>query len=135
MEARIQHSAASRRAGSTIAASANHFLAIRTGHGDFPWYHRKFKHGSAELKCSCGAAKTPEHIAMCRKVLGCFDRWPWPGERSRVRPESRDDRMRYLHELTESPAASKEYLEVTKYLTNLLEGLDLRIGFFSTLKA
>jgi len=97
----------------------HHFLAIRTGHGDFSWYHRKFKHGSAVLKCSCGAAKTPEHIVMCRKVLGCFDRWPWPGERPRVRPESREEKMRYLHELMESPEAFKEYLEVTKYLSEI----------------
>jgi hypothetical protein len=66
-----------------------------------------------------GAAKTPEHIVMCRKVLGCFDRWPWPGERPRVRPESRDEKMRYLHELMENPAAFKEYLEVTKYLSEI----------------
>jgi len=53
------------------------------------------------------------------KVLGCFDRWPWPGEHPRVRPESRDEKMRYLHELMESPAAFKEYLEVTKYLSKI----------------
>jgi len=85
----------------------HHFLAIRTGHG-FAWYHQKFKHESAELKCSCGAAKTPEHIVMCRKALDCFDRWYLPGECPRVRQVSRNVKMRYLLEIMESPAAFKE---------------------------
>src|SRR6202165_3316114 len=41
----------------------HHFLAIRTGHGDFSWYHRKFKHGSSELKCSCGAANEDKYLS------------------------------------------------------------------------
>ncbi|KAI1676233.1 polyprotein [Pyrenophora tritici-repentis] len=34
-------------------------LAIRTSHGDFAWYHRKFHHDNATLECSCGRPKTP----------------------------------------------------------------------------
>lgn len=34
-------------------------LAIRTGHGDFSWYHTKFNHEDAKLDCSCGQPKTP----------------------------------------------------------------------------
>jgi hypothetical protein len=64
----------------------------------------RFKHESPELECSCGAAKTPEHIVVCRKVLGCFGRWHWRGERPQVCPESRNDMMRYLLEIMETPA-------------------------------
>jgi hypothetical protein len=35
------------------------YLAIRSGHGDFSWYHKKFAHSNAKLTCSCGHAKDP----------------------------------------------------------------------------
>jgi len=37
-------------------------IAIRTSHGDFTWYHKKFRHEEAKLQCSCGMDKTPDHI-------------------------------------------------------------------------
>jgi hypothetical protein len=75
-----------------------------------------------KLKCSCGAAETPEHIVMCRKALDRFDRWHWPGERPRVCPESRNDEMRYLLENMESLAAFKECLEVSKCFSEIFFG-------------
>ena len=44
------------------------FLAIRTMHGDFAWYHRKYKHDDAELLCSCGKDKSPDHLTHCPRM-------------------------------------------------------------------
>ncbi|RYC58905.1 hypothetical protein CHU98_g7303 [Xylaria longipes] len=38
------------------------WLAARTGHGDFDWYHRRFNHTEATLECSCGDKKAPGHF-------------------------------------------------------------------------
>ncbi|RYO87805.1 hypothetical protein DL763_006223 [Monosporascus cannonballus] len=46
----------------------HHFLAVRTGHGDFAWYHRKLKHDDAKLNCSCGSEKDPEHLGPNRAL-------------------------------------------------------------------
>src|SRR5580692_8711959 len=43
----------------------HHLLAIRSSHGDFSWYHRKFAHEDAKLTCSCGRIKNPEHLVRC----------------------------------------------------------------------
>ena len=43
-------------------------LAARTGHGNFANYYKRFQHKGAELKCSCGARKTPEHSFLYRKL-------------------------------------------------------------------
>lgn len=41
-------------------------LAARSGHGDFAAYHCCFKHTEADLYCSCGQEKTPEHAFFCQ---------------------------------------------------------------------
>jgi ribonuclease HI len=38
-------------------------LSIRTRHGDFAWYHRKYNHTDTNLACSCQQDKTPEPLA------------------------------------------------------------------------
>ncbi|KAI0996781.1 Protein disulfide-isomerase [Podosphaera aphanis] len=43
-------------------------LAARSGHGDFADYHRRFNHNNAELYCSCGQEKSPEHLFFCRHI-------------------------------------------------------------------
>ena len=101
------------------------YLAIRTGHGDFAWYHRKFKHDDAELDCSaCRRAKTPEHIVFCRKTTGrrTFDEWPWPGDRERRYPDTPTEKHRYLADLIETPTAFKDFLGATGTLTLQGEG-------------
>ncbi|KAG0155525.1 hypothetical protein PDIDSM_1102 [Penicillium digitatum] len=40
------------------------WLALRSSHGDFDWYHRKFNHEDAKLDCSCGRRKSLEHLAL-----------------------------------------------------------------------
>jgi ribonuclease HI len=43
-------------------------LAARSGHGDFAEYHERFNHDEANLHCSCGRRKEPNHLFYCRKV-------------------------------------------------------------------
>jgi len=95
------------------------FLAIRTGHGDFAHYHRRFRHHGAELHCTCGYKKTPEHIVMCRKVQRHFDEWPWPGRRPKVRPRTRQEKLKYLQELMENPESFQKYLKVTGFYSTI----------------
>ncbi|EDN11440.1 predicted protein, partial [Histoplasma mississippiense (nom. inval.)] len=38
------------------------WLALRSSHGDFSWYHRRFQHADARLTCVCGHNKSPEHL-------------------------------------------------------------------------
>ena len=42
-------------------------LAARIGHGDFAAYHRRLKHGDANLECVCGRETTPTHFISCRQ--------------------------------------------------------------------
>ena len=42
-------------------------LAARSGHGDFAEYHRRFRHDDAELTCTCGRDKSPEHFFHCSR--------------------------------------------------------------------
>ncbi len=46
-------------------AALGALLAARSGHGDFANYHERFAHADAELHCTCGARKTPEHFFFC----------------------------------------------------------------------
>jgi ribonuclease HI len=94
-------------------------LAIRTGHGDFAWYHRRYKHDEAELRCGCGRPKTPDHLVMCRQTRRSFDKWPWPGEGPRVRPQTRAEKKDYLRFLMGNPLAFKEFLEVTRFYADI----------------
>lgn len=57
-------------------ATLHRLLALRTGHGDFSWYHTKFKHEDAKLECSCGSLKTPEHPVFCKRVFRYLYNWP-----------------------------------------------------------
>ena len=95
------------------------FLAIRTGHGDFAWYHRRYKHDEAELRCGCGRPKTPDHLVMCRQSRRSFGKWPWPGEGPRIRPQTRAEKKEYLRFLMGDPLAFKEFLEVTRFYANI----------------
>lgn len=73
-------------------ATLARLLSIRSMHGDFAWYHRKFHHDDAHLTCSCGRDKTPEHLVLCRKTLAVFCRWPL---RPLVPPSSWADGLAY----------------------------------------
>lgn len=43
-------------------------IAARTGHGDFAFYHRRFKHNDVILDCEFGLETSPTHFIRCRKL-------------------------------------------------------------------
>lgn len=88
------------------------FLALRTGHGDFDWYHRKFRHEDAKLDCSCGQLKTPEHLVHCKKVLRFLYNWPLKPKRPFQTPLEGHD---YLLRLIKEPQKFSDFLEVTSF--------------------
>ncbi len=45
-----------------------HLLAVRSGHGDFANYHRRFNHTDALLDCSCSSEKERLHFFYCRRM-------------------------------------------------------------------
>lgn len=94
-------------------------LAAKTGHGDFAWYHRKFKHEDAVLNCSCGHYKSPEHMVYCRKAKKSFKDWPWPDDSRRTLPQSDSEHAKYLSWLLETPSAFHRFLEVTRFFTDI----------------
>ena len=91
-------------------------IAIRTTHGDFAWYHRKFHHEEAKLECGCGMDKTPDHIIHCRRTTRLFSKWPnrplWP-------PTDRKEGLTYLSQLMTSPQDFADLLQVTEFYTNI----------------
>lgn len=93
-------------------------LAMRTGHGDFAWYHRAFKHNDVNLHCTCGHLKTELHFLQCRKAAATRDKWPLiKGKRADYLPDMRTEkgRTQYLHYLTSNPDAWKQWLQTTRF--------------------
>jgi len=93
-------------------ALLHRLLALRTTHGDFHWYHTKFRHADANLKCSCGMRKAPLHLVLCRKSRRRFRHWP---ERPQIPPTTQDEAVDYLRGL--DPKEFAELLRVTKFYT------------------
>lgn len=91
-------------------------IALRTMHGDFEWYHRKFNHPDANLKCSCGKAKWPSHIIHCRKTVRLFGQWPqrphWP-------PCDRKEGMDYLRKILQEPEDFNTLLQITGFYSSI----------------
>lgn len=92
------------------------FLALRTSHGDFEWYHTKFRHPDAKLVCSCGKKKTPDHIVHCRKTKRRFYRWPL---RPDLPPRSRAEGLSYLRTLLTDPKSFLKFLEITEFYSKI----------------
>ena len=81
---------------------------MRNGHGDFEWYHRKFKHDDANTACSCGAKKEPFHFVKCQKTLALYSHWPWPNEmrqRPPYPPNTGAEWRSYMRDPMDSPKA------------------------------
>ena len=55
---------------------------IRTMHGNFGWYHCRYKHDNAAHLCSCGKVMSPGHLVHCPQMRHWFLQWPacpvWP---------------------------------------------------------
>jgi hypothetical protein len=104
--------------------SLHRLLAIRSWHGDFTSYHRRFNHPEeeCEMRCRwCGASKTPEHIVFCRRSLARFSRWPRLFDddddktRRPERPRTTAEKRQFLHDVMADPAAFRQLLIATSY--------------------
>lgn len=95
-------------------ATLHRLLAARSGHGDFKWYHVKYKHEDAILDCTCGRAKTPSHIVFCRKNRETFASWPL---KPASPPKNQTEGQAYLQKLLASPKDFADFLEVTACYT------------------
>lgn len=91
-------------------------LALRTGHGNFEWYHAKFRHENASLRCSCGDTKTPEHLVHCKKLKSSF--WDWPLKPLLV-PSTAEEGLNYLQQLLASPRDFEKFLRITRFYTDI----------------
>ena len=97
-------------------ATLARLLFIRSRHGDFAWYHRKYNHKDTNLTCSCKQDKIPEHLALCRKTLGAFNRWPL---RPPIPPSNRADGLAYTAVPIRDPEAFEAFTQLTQYYTKV----------------
>lgn len=93
-------------------STLHHLLAIRTGHGDFSWYHQRFKHEDANLECSCGYLKTPEHLVHCKKIYRYLWNWPFKPKRP---PRTPEEGQTYLSQLVKAPEKFQGFLRLTSF--------------------
>ncbi|KAI1667243.1 hypothetical protein L13192_07952 [Pyrenophora tritici-repentis] len=82
-------------------------LMIRSTHGDFEWYHRKFNHEDTS-KCLCGRPKTPEHLVFCKRATTHFKKWPL---RPIVPPRTRQEGLAYLAQLIDQPQEFETFVK------------------------
>jgi len=97
-------------------STLHRLLAIRSSHGDFSWYHRKFAHEDAKLECSCGRDKSPTHIIHCRKAQRTWGHWPSDPP---PLPLTSTEGIKYLAGLMVRPADFQELLKVTGFYTRI----------------
>lgn len=95
-------------------AILHRLLAIRTTHGDFDWYHTKFKHDDAKTHCVCGRRKTPLHLVLCSRTQRRFNQWP-KKTRPDLPPATRADALAYLRVLCSTPKDFEKFLRVTEF--------------------
>ena len=91
-------------------------IAIRSNHGDFAWYHRKFKHEDALLECSCGQPKNPLHLVRCRKAKNKFTHWP---QKPPIPPSDNKEAREYLRALMTKPLLFLEFLQATEFYSKI----------------
>lgn len=92
------------------------YIAVRTSHGDFDWYHRKFQHNDAKTTCLCGKNKSPEHLVLCPKTQRRFMIWP---SKPDLPPSNKREAAAYLHALLQTPKNFAKFLEITKFYTDI----------------
>ncbi|ESZ98981.1 hypothetical protein SBOR_0639 [Sclerotinia borealis F-4128] len=90
-------------------------IAIRTSHGDFGWYHRKFGH-TGDTECSCGRPKTPAHLVHCRKARGTFEQWP---NKPPKPPATNEEGIEYLRQVLSNPSDFAKLLKLTKFYEDI----------------
>ncbi|RAL62524.1 hypothetical protein DID88_005089 [Monilinia fructigena] len=89
-------------------------LALRSRHGDFEAYHKRFKHGDAETHCPCGKAKTPEHLVFCEISVRRFHSWPLKPVRP---PTTAREGHDYIQRLLALPQEFERFVTTTRYFT------------------
>jgi ribonuclease HI len=97
-------------------ATLHKLLALRTGHGDFEWYHKKFNHLDAVLTCNCGCPKTPEHLVHCRWIRHTFKDWP---DKPDSLPKDYAQGFSYMQTLTAKPSNFALFLKITGFYSDL----------------
>jgi ribonuclease HI len=95
-------------------ATLHRLMAIRSGHGNFKWYHDKFKHQDASLNCTCGGWKSPDHLVHCKKTREHFNIWP---HKPKTPPRNWREGFTYLKTLLASPEGFAEFLSITGFYT------------------
>jgi hypothetical protein len=97
-------------------STLHRLLAIRHGHGDFSWYHVKFKHKDAKLECSCGYAKTPEHLVHCKRIFRYLYNWPFKPKRPPITEGAGRD---YIQRLIKEPKQFLEFIRLTSFYAKI----------------
>ena len=97
-------------------ATLYRLLALRTRHGDFDWYHAKFKHKDAVLECSYGIKKTPDHLVHCHKTFRYLGNWPFKPKRP---PCNQLEGWDYLSRLQASPEDFEKFLQITGFYSRI----------------
>lgn len=91
-----------------------HYLAMRTGHGDFQEYHARFNHQDAHTRCPwCNYHTSPEHLVHCPNSIKQWRDWP-------CRPAFRPDmhaRRKYLFKTLAKPKCFEKFAAVTGHFT------------------
>ena len=86
-------------------------LAIRMMHGEFAWYHRKYKHDDAVLLCSCRKDKSPDHLVHYPRMRRWFLQWParhtWPSTNT-------EEGIVYLQQLLSDSKDFADFLRLAK---------------------
>jgi ribonuclease HI len=96
------------------------WLALRTTHGDFCWYHERFQHEDYNPDCTCGRVKTPSHVVHCTKVRKTFKLWPWPSSyKNRPQQDQQSTRERYFSLLLADSSLFAKFLEVTDFYRSI----------------
>ena len=90
----------------------HHYLATRTTHGDYEWYHVKYNHTDAELRCKCRKLKTPLHLVLCRRATRRFPGWP-KKTRPDAPPRTEREAVMFLKDLLREPEDFVTFLRVT----------------------
>ena len=97
-------------------ATLHRLLAIRSSHGDFAWYHRKFRHEDANLACSCKREKDPTHIVRCRKTARKLGHWPL---KPKTPFHSEPEAISYLSQVMLDPEDFARLLQVTEFYSKV----------------
>jgi hypothetical protein len=90
-------------------------VAARSGHGDFPPYHLRFRHETYEPNCRCGATKTPTHFLECEPA---WERWKQRKKKRKLLRRSRKKQAEWMLSTAKGAAMYREYIEETNFFND-----------------